>query len=53
MQKAVADRAPLKGQELTSEEVADATVALLSPLMRAVTGEVLFVDLGYRQMGMF
>lgn len=53
MQKAVTDRAPLKGQELTSEEVADATSALLSPLMRAVTGEVLFVDLGYRQMGMF
>ncbi len=53
MQKAVSDRAPLKGQELTSDEVADATVALLSPLMRAVTGEVLFVDLGYRQMGMF
>ncbi|MCL4485999.1 MAG: enoyl-ACP reductase [Nitrospirae bacterium] len=52
MQKAVAARAPLKGQDLTSEEVADATAALLSPLMRAVTGEVLFVDLGYRQMGM-
>lgn len=53
MQKAVSDRAPLKGQDLTSEEVGDATAALLSPLMRAVTGEVLFVDLGYRQMGMF
>ena len=53
MQKTVADRAPLKHQDLTSEEVAAATVALLSPLMRAVTGEVLFVDLGYRQMGMF
>ncbi len=52
MQKTVAERAPLKHQELTAEEVADATVALLSPLLRAVTGEVLFVDLGYRQMGM-
>jgi len=53
MQKTVNDRAPLKKQELTSEEVADATVCLLSPLFRAVTGEILYVDLGYRQMGMF
>jgi enoyl-[acyl-carrier protein] reductase I len=53
MQKTVSDRAPLKHQDLTSEEVADATVCLLSPLFRAVTGEVIFVDLGYRQMGMF
>jgi len=52
MQKTVSDRAPLKHQDLTAEEVADTTVCLLSPLFRAVTGEVIFVDLGYRQMGM-
>lgn len=53
MQKTVADRAPLKRQELTAEEVADATACLLSPMFRAVTGEIVYVDLGYRQMGMF
>jgi enoyl-[acyl-carrier protein] reductase I len=42
--------APLK-KELTAEEVAHASLFLLSPLASAITGEVLFVDNGMHAMG--
>jgi len=45
------DRTPLKRNTETSE-VADAARFLLGPSGRGVTGEVLFVDAGYRVMGL-
>jgi enoyl-[acyl-carrier protein] reductase I len=44
------ERAPLK-RNVTQEEVADASVFLLSDMARGVTGEVLFVDAGFHAMG--
>ncbi|MHB1285705.1 MAG: enoyl-ACP reductase FabI [Leptospirales bacterium] len=51
MQKVVAEQSPIK-ESLTVEEVADVTVCLLSHLFRAVTGELLHVDMGYHALGM-
>jgi enoyl-[acyl-carrier protein] reductase I len=42
---------PLK-RAVTLEEVGDSGVYLLSPMSRAVTGEVLHVDSGYHVVGM-
>ena len=46
----VAAHAPLR-RNVSLEEVGDAAVCLLSPLMRATTGEVVHVDGGYHSMG--
>ena len=43
--------APLK-KTVSIDEVGDAAVYLLSPLSRAVTGEVHHVDSGYHVVGM-
>ena len=51
MQKVVSEQSPIKSS-LTVEEVADVTVCLLSNLFRAVTGELLHVDMGYHALGM-
>lgn len=45
------EKAPLR-RGLDVAEVADASLFFLSPLSRAVTGEVLFVDLGYHALGL-
>lgn len=50
MLSAIAGKAPLR-RNVTQEEVGDATMFLLSPLSRGVTGEVLHVDAGYHVMG--
>ena len=42
--------APLR-RNIEQSEVGDAALFLCSPLARAVTGEVLFVDAGYNIMG--
>ncbi|MBI5154532.1 enoyl-ACP reductase [Candidatus Poribacteria bacterium] len=47
----VSQRAPL-GRNVTVEEVANASVFLLSPWASGITGEVLYVDAGYNIMGM-
>lgn len=39
------------GRNVEAEEVANAALFLLSPLASAVTGEILYVDCGYRIMG--
>ncbi len=44
------ERAPLR-KNVTTEEVADASVFLLSEMARGITGEVLFVDAGFHAMG--
>ena len=46
-----AERAPLR-RNVDVEEVADTALFLCSPLSRGITGEILFVDGGYRIMGM-
>ena len=51
MQKVVSGQAPLK-QSLTTDDVGDVTVCLLSDLFRAVTGELIHVDMGYHALGM-
>lgn len=51
MQKVVSEQSPIK-TSLTVDEVADVTVCLLSRLFRAVTGELLHVDMGYHALGM-
>jgi len=51
MLKQVADRAPLR-RAVDADEVGDATLFLLSPWSRGVTGEVLHVDGGYNIIGM-
>jgi len=43
--------APLR-RTVTSEEVGDTAVYLLSPMSRGVTGEILHVDAGYHIVGM-
>ena len=47
----VRERAPLRRMVETSE-VADASVFLLGPAGRGITGEVLMVDAGYHAVGM-
>ncbi len=44
------NRAPL-GRNVEIEEVANTAFFLLSPLSSGITGEILFVDCGYRIMG--
>ena len=46
-----AERAPLR-RNSTVEEVADAALFLCSHLSRGITGEVIYVDGGYRIVGM-
>jgi enoyl-[acyl-carrier protein] reductase I len=50
MYKDHAERAALK-RNITQEEVGKAALFLLSDLASGVTGEVLYVDAGYRIMG--
>ena len=50
MHRAHAERAPLR-RNTEVEEVADAALFLCSNLSRGITGEVLYVDGGYRIMG--
>jgi len=47
----VKERTPLK-RNVTQEEVASASIFLLSDLSRAITGETLHVDAGYHIIGM-
>lgn len=47
----VGQRSPL-GRNVTVEEVANASLFLLSPLASGITGETLYVDGGYHVMGM-
>ena len=42
--------APLR-RNIEQSEVGDAALFLSSPLARAITGEILFVDAGYNIMG--
>ena len=51
MHKQHAERAPLR-RNTTVEEVADTALFLCSNLSRGITGEVIYVDGGYRIMGM-
>jgi enoyl-[acyl-carrier protein] reductase I len=51
MHKHHAERAPLR-RNTTVEEVADTALFLCSHLSRGITGEVIYVDGGYRIMGM-
>ena len=44
------NRSPL-GRNVEIEEVANTALFLLSPLSSGITGEILFVDCGYRIMG--
>lgn len=46
-----ADHAPLR-RNVDADEVGDATMFMLSPWARGITGEVLYVDAGYHAMGM-
>ena len=46
-----AERAPLR-RNTTVEEVADAALFLCCPLSRGITGEVIYVDGGYRITGL-
>ena len=51
MYKEHAERAALK-RNITQEEVGKAALFLLSDMASGTTGEVLYVDAGYRVMGM-
>jgi len=51
MRKQVGDASPLR-RPVEADEVGDATLFLLSPLARGISGEVLHVDGGYNVMGM-
>lgn len=44
--------APLEGKELSSEEVGNTAVFLLSPLASAITGATIYVDNGMHAMGL-
>jgi len=44
------ERAPLR-KKVETDEVGDAAVFLLSPLSRAITGEIIYVDGGYNILG--
>ena len=50
MIKLQAERAPLR-KTVDIDEVGDATLFLLSPLSRGITGEVIYVDGGYHILG--
>ena len=50
MIKLTAERAPLRKQ-VDLDEVGDASLFLLSPLSRGITGEVVYVDSGYNILG--
>src|SRR5204862_4781444 len=50
MIKLHAERAPLR-KAVDIDEVGDATLFLLSPLSRGITGEVVYVDGGYHILG--
>jgi enoyl-[acyl-carrier protein] reductase I len=50
MIKLCAERAPLR-KAVDIDEVGDATLFLLSPLSRGITGEVIYVDGGYHILG--
>ncbi|MGC6415619.1 MAG: enoyl-ACP reductase FabI [Bradymonadia bacterium] len=50
MLKNAASNAPLR-RTVTAEEVASTTLFLASPLSRAITGDVIYVDGGYHIMG--
>jgi enoyl-[acyl-carrier protein] reductase I len=50
MYSAYAEKVPLR-RNTTQEEVADATLFLVSHLGRGVTGDVLYVDNGYHMLG--
>jgi enoyl-[acyl-carrier protein] reductase I len=50
LQEEIVRRAPLR-RNVSQEEVGDATLFLLSPLSRGVTGEILHVDSGYHIVG--
>jgi enoyl-[acyl-carrier protein] reductase I len=50
MLKHVEKTAPL-GRNIALDEVGEAAVFLLSPMARAVTGEVMYVDAGYHTLG--
>ena len=47
----VSERAPLR-RGVTQEEVGNTACFLLSPLASGITGEVIYVDAGYRITGM-
>jgi enoyl-[acyl-carrier protein] reductase I len=47
----VREKAPLR-RTVDTSEVADASVFLLGPAGRGITGEVLLVDAGYHVIGM-
>ena len=51
MHKQHAERAPMR-RNTTVEEVADTALFLCSNLSRGITGEVIYVDGGYRITGM-
>lgn len=51
IQKRAAELAPLR-RNVDIDEVGDATLYLLSPLSRGVTGEIHYVDAGYNVVGM-
>lgn len=46
----IEETAPLR-KNVTQEEVGDMTIAMLSNLSRAVTGEIIYVDSGYNIIG--
>jgi enoyl-[acyl-carrier protein] reductase I len=48
--KTINEKSPLR-RNVDQDEVGDATMFLLSPLARGITGEVLHVDAGYHIMG--
>lgn len=50
IQDVVEEKAPLR-KNVTIEEIGDAVVFMLSPMSRAITGQVLYADSGYNIMG--
>lgn len=50
IQYVVEEKAPLR-KNVTIEEIGDAVVFMLSPMSRAITGQVLYADSGYNIMG--
>ena len=50
IQDVVEEKAPLR-RNVTIEEIGDTAVFMLSPMSRAITGQVLYADSGYNIMG--
>ncbi|MCI8396756.1 MAG: enoyl-ACP reductase [Clostridia bacterium] len=50
IQDVVEEKAPLR-RNVTIEEIGDSVVFMLSPMSRAITGQVLYADSGYNIMG--